>query len=67
MINKLGFRHLQGGRHPIQESHIGPEIQIHKPPYKRARAGRAAPQAFEIPFWEVDSVVERLQPQKGKR
>lgn len=66
MIDQLGFGHLQSRVHPTQEFQVRSEVQIHELAHKRASPPRAAPQALEVPFREVDSVINRLNPKNGE-
>nr|GMD92946.1 hypothetical protein PanWU01x14_211300 [Ipomoea batatas] len=61
MVNKLRFGHSKCIRHPIQKLHVRSPIQIDKPLNIRPRVSRAISQPLEIPFREIDSIINWLK------
>ena len=66
MVDKLALTHLQSLRHPIQESKISLEIEVDKLGHKISTPPWACSSSIDIPFWEVNSVVNRLNSQQSK-
>lgn len=67
MANNLGFTHFHGLRHPIEESEISLVVEVDEfsdegsvgAPWTVSVSG-------EIPFGEVDSVVDGLDSEDGE-
>lgn len=66
MVNDLSFTHPQGLRHPVQESQVSPKIEIDKLAHKIPRAPRAGSGSRDVPFREIDPVVDGLNPEESK-
>ena len=68
MLDNLRLFHLQGLRHPVEESQVSPVIEIDKSAHQPiTTAAGAAPLPLNVPFGEIHSVIQRLNPQQSKR
>lgn len=66
MTNNLRLIHLQSLRHPIEESQISLEIEIHKLSNKIPSVPWTIPLPINVPLWKINSVIDRLNPQQSK-
>lgn len=69
MLNQFRFWHFQCCGHPVQKPNICWHICIDKLWENSSQVPWAASCPFEVPFWKVHSVINRLYPQncKGKK
>lgn len=66
MVDKLGLTHLQSLRHPVQESKISLEIEVDELCHKIPTPSWACSLSIDIPFWEINSVINWLNSQQSK-
>lgn len=67
MANNLRLTHSESLRHPVQESEISSEIEVHKFSHKiPTRPPWTASISTDIPLWKVDSIIDGLDSQKSK-
>lgn len=66
MLNDLSFTHPQSLRHPVQESEVSPKIEIDQLAHKIRRAPWAGSSSTDVPFREIDPVVDGLNPEESK-
>lgn len=62
VINKFKFWHSPSCRHPIQKPDVCPKVHVYKSGYGCPRVCWASSYPFQIPFWEVNSIINRLKP-----
>lgn len=61
MTNNLGLAHLESLRHPVQEGEISPEIEVDEFGHHEIGRPSGTPSpSTDVPFGEVDSVVDGL-------
>lgn len=66
MVDDFRLRHIQSLRHPVQEGEISSKIEINKFAHKVSAPSGAASSAIDVPFWEIDPVIERLDSENSK-
>lgn len=66
MIDNLTLTHFHSLGHPVEESEVSPEIEIHKLAHKISTSPGAASSSTDIPFWKVNSVVDGLDSKQSK-
>jgi hypothetical protein len=63
MVDNLCFAHLQGLRHPVQESQVSLDIEVDQFAHKVTSPSWAAPSSTNVPLWKVNSVIDGLDSQ----
>lgn len=66
MIDEFRLTHLQSLRHPVEESKVGPQIEIDEFAHEVARMSGTGPAPSNVPFGKVDSVINGLDSEKSK-
>jgi len=66
MIDNLCFGHLQGLRHPIQESKVSLDIEVDKFAHKVTSPSWVAPSSTNVPLRKVNSVIDGLDSEESK-
>lgn len=67
MLNDLFLAHPQRLRHPIEEGQIRLEIEVDEFAHNVPGSPCVLPPPTDIPLWEVDPVIDGLNPQQSKR
>jgi hypothetical protein len=66
VVDQLRFWHSQRCRHPVQKPDVCRHISIDKLGENGSQMPWAASCPFEVPFWKVYSIVDRLYPENSK-